>query len=219
MADPIQGVHVICGEEVALGGGVRAKVTRRDLDGYILEAEGATLPSALPNFKLGAVFLNTSTGKKYVNLGSASSCSFKELYSADTTGVVQYAEVAVSIAEMKLLNSAPKTLVAAPGAGKVLEFLGATFIYDYAAVFTESTDDLVVRFTDASGAIASTTLDATGLLDQSADQLRTFKPITTDLTPVANSPLVLHNSGNGEYGGTGSPCRVKVAYRVHSTGL
>lgn len=132
---------------------------------------------------------------------------------------IQYAEVELSIAEMKALRATPKTLVAAPGAGKVLEFLGALFIYDYAAVYTESSDDLAVKFTNGSGAVASTTLDSTGLLDAETDQLRTFKPIVTDITPVANSPLVLHNTGDGELGGTGSPCRVKVAYRVHSTGL
>lgn len=133
--------------------------------------------------------------------------------------LIQYAEVSITAAEMLALRATPKTLVAAPGAGYVLEFLGATFIYDYTAAFTESSDDIVVRYTDGSGAIASTTLDATNLLDATSDQLRTLKPITTDLTPVANSPLVLHNSGNGEWGGTGSPCRVKVAYRVHETGL
>lgn len=132
---------------------------------------------------------------------------------------IQYAEVAITAAEMLALRATPKTLVAAPGAGYVLEFISATFIYDYTAAFTESGDDIVVRFTGSSGAIASTTLDATGLLDATSDQLRTLKQITTDITPVDNSPLVLHNSGNGEWGGTGSPCRVKVAYRVHATGL
>ena len=132
---------------------------------------------------------------------------------------IQYAEVAVSVAEMLALRATVKELVAAPGAGYVLEFISALFIYDYAAAFTETDDNIIVRFTGASGATASTILDATGLLDATSDQIRTLKSIVTDLTPVANSPLVLHNDGNGEWGGTGSPCRVKVAYRVHATGL
>jgi hypothetical protein len=133
--------------------------------------------------------------------------------------VIQYAEVAVTAAEMLALRATPKALVAAPGAGYVLEFISALFIYDYTAAFTESDDNIDVKYTGTSGAIASTELDATGLLDATSDQIRTLKPIVTDLTPVANAPLVLHNSGNGEWGGTGSPCRVKVAYRVHATGL
>lgn len=132
---------------------------------------------------------------------------------------IQYAEVALTAAEMLALRATPKSLVAAPGAGYVLEFVSALFIYDYVAAFTESDDDIVIRFTNGTGAIASTTLDATGLLDATSDQLRTLKAIVTDLTPVENSALVLHNAGNGEWGGTGSTCRVKVAYRVHATGL
>lgn len=132
---------------------------------------------------------------------------------------IQIAEVSVSVAEMLALRASPKELVAAPGAGLVLEFVSALFIYDFAAVFTESDDNIDVKFTDESGVIASTELDATGLLDAGSDQVRTLKAIVTDLTPVVNAALVLHNSGNGEWGGTGSPCRVKVAYRVHETGL
>ncbi len=137
----------------------------------------------------------------------------------DFSKVINYVEVAISIAEMKALAASQKALVAAPGAGYVLEFISAVFIYDYAAVFTESADNLVIRFTDGSGAAVSTTLETTGLLDATSDQLRTFKPITTDLTPVAKTALVLDNDGDGEFGGTGSPCRIKVAYRVHATGL
>ena len=137
----------------------------------------------------------------------------------DFTPVIQVATVSVLPAAMLAARATPITLVAAPGAGKVLEFLGATVIYDYAAAYTESADNAVIRFTDGSGAIASTTLETTGLLDATSDQLRTLKPITTDITPVANSPLVFHNTGDGEWGGTGSPVRFKVAYRVHATGL
>jgi hypothetical protein len=137
----------------------------------------------------------------------------------DFTPVINVVEVTLTTAQMLAARATPPTLVAAPGAGYVLEFLGATFIYDYASAYTESTDNAVIRFTDGSGAIASTTLETTGLLDATSDQIRTLKPITTDITPVANSPLVFHNTGDGEWGGTGSPVRIRVAYRVHPTGL
>ncbi|UCF48291.1 MAG: hypothetical protein JSU89_14165, partial [Myxococcales bacterium] len=44
---------------------------------------------------------------------------------------IQYAEVEVTSAEILALNSTPKTLVPAPGAGKVLEFISAILILDY----------------------------------------------------------------------------------------
>jgi len=137
----------------------------------------------------------------------------------DLSPVINVVETTISAAAMKTARATPVELVAAPGAGYVLEFLGAVFIYDYTAAFTESSDNAVVRYTDGSGAIASTTLETTGLLDATSDQLRTLKAISTDLTPVANSPLVFHNTGDGEWGGTGSVVRIRVSYRVHPTGL
>lgn len=132
---------------------------------------------------------------------------------------IQMAEVAITAAEMLLLATTAKTLVAAPGAGYALEFVSATFIFDYGAVFTVAGgDDLVVRYTDGSGTIVSLTLETTGLLDTAADAIKTMKPLATDVTVTANAALVLDNIGSN-YGGTGSPCRVKVAYRVHATGL
>lgn len=132
---------------------------------------------------------------------------------------IQIAEVAVTAAEMLAVRATPKELVAAPGAGYVLEFVSALFIYDYVAAFTETDDNLAVRYTDGSGTTVSLTLETTSLLDATADKVSTIHPLATDVLMTANASLVLHNTGNGELGGTGSPCRVKVAYRVHVTGL
>lgn len=132
---------------------------------------------------------------------------------------IQYAEVAVTAAEMLAVRATPKTLVAAPGAGYALEFVSALFIYDYSAAYTETDDNLAIRYTDGSGTVVSLTLETTGLLDATADKISTISPLATDPLVTANAALVLHNTGNGELGGTGSPCRVKVAYRVHATGL
>lgn len=134
-------------------------------------------------------------------------------------GVIQVAEVSITAAEMLAIRATPKTLVAAPGAGYALEFLGADFIYDYGAAYTETDDNLAVRYTDGSGTVVSLTLETTGLLDATADKISTIKPLATDVLVTANAALVLHNTGNGEFGGTGSPCRMKVSYRIITTGL
>ena len=76
-----------------------------------------------------------------------------------------------------------------------------------------------MRYTDGSGTVVSLTLETTSLLDATADKISTISPLATDPLVTENAALVLHNTGNGELGGTGSPCRVKVAYRVHATGL
>lgn len=136
-------------------------------------------------------------------------------------GALQYAEITVPTASVLALNATPYTLVAAPGAGYVLQLVSALLILDYAGTAyggVGATEDLAIRFTDASGVIASTTLETTGLLDATSDQMRTFKVLTTDITPVPNSPLLLHLL-NGEVTTGNSPLRLKVEYRVHATGL
>ena len=133
--------------------------------------------------------------------------------------LIQTAEVAVTVAEMLAVRATPKTLVAAPGSGYALQFISAVFIYDYAAAFTETDDNLAIRYTDGSGTVVSLTLETTGFLDATADKISTIGRLATDVLVTANAALVLHNTGNGELGGTGSVCRVKVSYRVIATGL
>lgn len=134
-------------------------------------------------------------------------------------GVIQVAEVSITAAQMLACRATPVELVAAPGAGYALQFLGADFIYDYTAAFTESADNLAVRYTNGSGTIVSLTLETTGLLDATSDKISTLSPLATDVIVTPNASLVLHNTGDGEFGGTGSPCRMKVSYRIITTGL
>lgn len=167
--------------------------------------------------------LQTAFGKIFPGLDQGKPGYDREVNSIQSDDLapntIQYAEVAISIAAFKAARGTPVPLVAAPGLNYVLEFVSALFIMDYAAAYTESSDDIIIKYTDGSGAAVSTTLEATGLLDATSDQIRTIKRIVTDVTPVANAALVLFNTGDGEWGGTGSPIRVKVAYRVHKTGL
>jgi len=135
---------------------------------------------------------------------------------------VLLAEVSISNAEIKALRATPKSLVAAPGAGKVLEFVGAVLIHDYGTnVLTEAGDNLGIKYTNGSGAQVSTDIEATGFVDASADKIINVIP-QKDVILVANAALVLHNIGTGEFGGNAANdtvWRAKVAYRVWSTGL
>lgn len=139
--------------------------------------------------------------------------------------LVQYAEVTLTNAEIKALRAAPKTLVAAPGAGKVLEFISAQLFLDYGSnALTESTDNLAIRFGDGTGTIVSQAIEAGGFIDATADTMTNALPkidAAAAKTACENKALVLHNTGDGEFGGNAgadTTMRVKVAYRVHSTG-
>jgi len=133
---------------------------------------------------------------------------------------VQYASLDVSSAELLALYTTPKTLVAAPGAGNVLEFIALLLAYDYntTAYTIGSATNLEVKYTNASGAAVSTTQAVTGMIDQATDQLRALDKLEASVTPVANAVLVLTLAGANPTAGD-SPLHAKVAYRVHATGL
>lgn len=134
--------------------------------------------------------------------------------------VVQYAEVTIPAASVLTLRATPYTLVAAPGAGKVIQYLGATLILDYNSVaYTETADNLAIKYTNGSGVAVSDTIEMTGFIDATADKMIQSVPVK-DALMTANAALVLHNTGDGEFANSGnSPLRVKVMYVTHDTGL
>lgn len=137
--------------------------------------------------------------------------------------IVQYAEVSLTNAQILAIRATPIEMVAAPGAGKVLEFISASLFFDYTGAYTESTDDLVFRYTDGSGVQLSEVVDATGFLDATADTAVNAvhkADAVVAKTGCDNKAIVLHNIGNGEYGGgnAANAVRVKIAYRTHAAG-
>lgn len=123
------------------------------------------------------------------------------------------AEVTVSSAELLALNATPKTLIAAPAAGIGLIVDRVEFFLDYnsaAYAGIAAGEDLAVRYTNGSGAIALT-CEATGFLDQTADTRRICTP-SNDVAPVAAAALVLHMT-TGEITTGDSPLKVRVFYR------
>jgi hypothetical protein len=141
----------------------------------------------------------------------------------DVTPVINVATVTLTNAEIKALRATPKTLVAAPGAGKVLEFLSASLkLVAGANVLTESTANLAVRYTNTTGAIVSQAIETTGFIDQAANTVTSGLPKIDAIvaySAAANQALVLHNTGAGEYAGNAAAdatMTIKVAYRVHT---
>jgi hypothetical protein len=136
-------------------------------------------------------------------------------------GQTQFADVSLTNAEIKALRATPKTLVAAPGAGRTLFFEGAQLLnVGGTNALTESTDNLGIKYTDGSGAQVSQDIEATGFVDQTAATLTCARPKIDAIVSVANGAnkaLVLHNTGDGEYGGNAAAdvtFKVRVFYRV-----
>jgi predicted RecA/RadA family phage recombinase len=137
--------------------------------------------------------------------------------------ILRYATVAVSNAEIKALRATPKTLVAAPGANKFIEFVSAVLVNSGGAnALTESTANLAVKLNNGSGVAVSQTVESTGFIDQTAKTITNALPVIDAIVASAsgaNKALVLHNIGAGEIAGNAAAdvtLAVNVAYRVHS---
>lgn len=132
------------------------------------------------------------------------------------SGIVlgKYADITVSSAELLALNATPKALIAAPGAGRILVVKMVQLFLDFATVAYDGVaagEDLAVKYTDASGAIAAQA-EATGFITASADAYK-FTP-GIDVVAVANAALVLHMT-TGEIATGDSPLKVRVHYEDH----
>lgn len=132
--------------------------------------------------------------------------------------------VTITSAQLLALNATEQTLVAAPGANQALIFQGA-MLYKaagtaYAGV--ASGEDLSVKYTDDSG-LAVGGCETTGFLDQTTAQSRWVNPYhaasgVSSITPVANSPLVLHLL-TGEITTGDSDLIVQVHFKIVPTVL
>lgn len=130
----------------------------------------------------------------------------------------------ISSAQLLALNATPQTVVAAKGAGIAIIPLRVA-IYKpagtaYAGVATG--EDLVLKYTNGSGAQCSSVIETTGFLDQTTAQTRiagmpgAMTTVAGDYAPVANAAVVLHLL-TGEIITGDSPIYVRVWYDLLDT--
>ncbi len=136
--------------------------------------------------------------------------------------LIQYRTVVIPHAQILTLRAAPVTLVPAPGPGKVVEFVSALLQLEYGgdAAYTETADNLAIKYANGGGVAVSQTIETTGFVTATADTLTSALPAIDAMVAQANAvnqPLVLHNIGDGEFGGgaASNVLRLKVTYRVH----
>ena len=146
---------------------------------------------------------------------------------AYSQGLVGQTVTTLTNAQVLALRATPITLVAAPGAGYFLEFVSAAFVLNYGGTqYTESNDNLAVKYVNGSGSAASATVECTGFIDVAGDAITLGHPITTEplitaAGELSNAVLCLHNTGDGEFGGGHASSTLKVFcnYRIHATAL
>jgi len=171
---------------------------------------------------------DTSTSAGTISgYSSLRSSTDKVLIYEDSSGTESIFEktitVDVSSAEIKALHGTPITLVAAPGSGKLLEFVSAVLILDKGTAYDDAASDgnLVIRYTDGSGVIVSAEIEADTFIDSAADAVTRAIPVNNAIVAAAatgcvNQALVLHNNGNEFTTGTGV-LQVNITYRLHTS--
>ena len=98
--------------------------------------------------------------------------------------------VTLTAAQIKLLNTTPITVLAAPGAGKIniIDEIVAKNVFATAA-FTGS-NAMEVRYTDASGAVAADDISS-GFINTASGIGYEVSKGKSALTPVANAVIVV----------------------------
>jgi hypothetical protein len=137
-------------------------------------------------------------------------------------GVLKVDTVTLTSAQVKGLRAAPATLVAAPGAGKmvVVESLALQLNYGGSNAFTETADNLILQYGD-SGQDITAAIETTGFIDQTADMVAIIYPATiataAAATVAVNEVVELFNTGDGEIAGNAgnnNTLVATIAYRV-----
>lgn len=132
------------------------------------------------------------------------------------------AEVTLTSAQVKALAATQIELVPAPGAGKMIKFMGASLklVYGGTNAFTESSITFGIKYTDDTGVQVSQTIEATGWIDQTASTYTNAEPKIDAIVAASaaeNQALVLDNLGAGEVAGNAANDNtvvVSVLYRI-----
>ena len=128
----------------------------------------------------------------------------------------------ITTAQLLALNATPVSLIAAPGAGRMIVFEGATLYKAAGTAYAgiAAGEDIGIKYTGSSG-LEVAACETTGFLDQTTAQVRYVRARTgalaagtvSDIVPVANAALVAHMLV-GEITTGDSDQKVRVFYRI-----
>jgi hypothetical protein len=168
------------------------------------------------NFRVGTI----ASGILWIYLRPKYS-SFSTSIVPETTLGLAYVDVTVSTAQLLALFTTPVSIIPAPGAGLAVLPIQAVFYLPYVSAAYAGIavgEDLVFKYTDASGAQIGGIMEPTGFLDQTSNQVRFWNNEMVSVTPVANAAVVLHLLVGNIITGN-SPLKLRVYYKVLPTSL
>jgi hypothetical protein len=133
--------------------------------------------------------------------------------------LMQTISVPLSAAEINALRATPKTLIPAPGPGKIINVISCMIRLNYVALFTANANQmLAIGYTNITGPSIIATAASNDLIKSSADRVLGTINGGQDLTSynsVANQPVVIYNTSTTEIsGGAGSSMTVFLTYQI-----
>lgn len=168
----------------------------------------------------GSSYTDTTGKTVWFNFGTLASPTW-QLVLGNKVGFT--VEMTLTSAQIKAIRATPITILAAQGAGTVIEFLSGSVFFVYAGtnVFTNP-QNLALKFKDGTGAGLTAAITAAGFLDQAASEYQLVTQTSGIIYSKANSdnqPLVMHNTGASEITGNAAndnTILVKISYAVWS---
>ena len=136
---------------------------------------------------------------------------FRELWKGVVP--VRYETVRLTSAEILAMYTTPKELVAAPGPGRVLEFLSAVFFLDHGGTDYAAGGAAVVQTVTGNTAVSDAVAAGT-LINASADAYVVAQALSTEVALDVNQGFELTNASAVHTTGDGILI-VNVAYRIH----
>lgn len=131
------------------------------------------------------------------------------------TGRIYEKIIDISSTEIKLLVTAPKLLVAAPGSGQVLEFVSAVMFLDHDGGSDYDTNTNLTVQTVTGNTTLSGAVTGANFLHQSADAYTIIHKLITAAGIVLNVNDGLELIAVGVPATGTSPMKIKIAYRIH----
>lgn len=107
--------------------------------------------------------------------------------------LLQWVDVAIANAAIDTMNATPVQLIAAPGSGKIIQFLGAIVVNTFlTTAFELGSGTMDIRYENSSGGLAGQLTNA--FVESAATAYATVAPLTC--VSLVNKAIVIHASAD-----------------------
>jgi hypothetical protein len=128
--------------------------------------------------------------------------------------IPSFKDVTLTAAQLDALAATAVELIAAPGAGKIIQFLGAQVFLDYGtATYAGSSETITFKYENGSGATVGTITEA--FIESTADAYMWVNPISA--VGLANKALIAIASADLTTGD--STMKMRLYYRIVTADL